>query len=342
MNSHVYSFGGKLFIQSEGVGIGLRASACLARITMCLWDTRWAREQFNQGLSTLLFVRYVDDLRIYLNTINKGWFWENEKWIFDSKRGEEDERTPEVRTREEINKSFDGIFECLNFTTETQNDFKQGTLPTLDVQTKTSPEGTIDFRHFTKEMASNILLEANTALSKSTIFSALRQDLIRRLLNTRRETDWSTRINIIEEYTQLLANSGHKYSFAKAVILQAITKYEFMVERANLPSTDKKHIPLYRERIFDQPARKILKYITPLVWYTGENLKDPYRHQWKKKIKRSFNRKEREEKKRRDLKRRPDGELKSRKRTTTAIFVPSTNKSLLMKMISKKEEKLIE
>ena len=341
MNSHVYSFGGKLFIQSEGVGIGLRASACLARITMCLWDTRWAREQYNLGLSTLLFIRYVDDLRIYLNTINRGWFWEDEQWIFDAERGEKDERTPEARTREEINKSFNGIFDCLNFTTETQNDFQQGTLPTLDVQTKTSSEGIIDFRHFTKEMASNTVLEATTALSKSTIFSALRQDLIRRLLNTRRETDWSTRISIIEDYTQLLANSGHKYAFAKAVILQAITKYESMIERANLPPTDKKYIPLYRARTFDQPARKILKYITPLIWYTGENLKDPYRHQWKKKIKRSFNRKEREERKRMDWKRR-EVVKKKRRRTTTAIFIPSTERSLLMKIVSEKEEKLAE
>ena len=141
-------------------------------------------------------------------------------------------------------------------------------------------------------MANNVLLESSTALSKATIFSSLRQDLVRRLLNTRREADWSTRIEVIEEYTQLLANSGHKYAFAKSIILQAITKYEVMVKRSLLNENDKRFTPLYRGRDFKQDERKIMKYVSPFIWFTNENIKDPYRNMWKGKIKRSFNRNE--------------------------------------------------
>ena len=49
MMSHVYSFGGKVFIQGDGAGIGLRASVCLARIVMCQWDSRWAKRQFHMA-----------------------------------------------------------------------------------------------------------------------------------------------------------------------------------------------------------------------------------------------------------------------------------------------------
>ena len=148
----------------------------------------------------------------------------------------------------------------------------------------------IDFKHFSKPMTSNILLEQSTALSKATIFSCLRQDLVRRLLHTRRETEWQSRLNLIEEYTQLLSNSGHKFSFSKSVILQAITKYETMVWRSELNKENKKYLPLYRERQFDHKNRIITKYINPSVWYSGEKVKDPYRNIWKGKIKRSFNR----------------------------------------------------
>ena len=37
-----YSFAGNLYKQKKGLGIGLRASACLARICMCKWDQLWS------------------------------------------------------------------------------------------------------------------------------------------------------------------------------------------------------------------------------------------------------------------------------------------------------------
>ena len=227
------------------------------------------------------------------------------------------------------------MISCLEFTTETQSDFISGTLPTLDFQTRILDNGEIDFTHFTKPMANNILLESNTALSKATIFSALRQDLIRRLLHTRRQTPWEERIKIIEDYTRLLANSGHKYSFSKSIILQAITKYEWMVERSLLEEKDRRYLPLYRNKGFDQPRRKILKYILPSVWYTDDNIKDPYRNQWKNNIKRSFDRK----KEKRISNWQSKHESRS-KRVTSTMFVPSSEEGLLMKKVKEKEESI--
>ena len=321
MSCHIYSFGGRIYLQKNGAGIGLRASACLARILMCHWDSLWAKKNYFLGLSAILFIRYVDDLRIYLNAINKGWSWKNGLWEYDKEEANKDQRTPEQRTREEINKAFDSIIDCLEFTTETQSDYVEDTLPTLDVQIKTMPTGEIDYIHFSKPMASNILLEASTALSKSTVFNCLRHDLVRRLLHTRRETDWDTRIKIIEEYTQLLSNSGHRYSFSKSIILQAITKYEMMVWRSKLQKENKLYLPLHRDRVFNQEERKIAKYVTPMIWYTGENVKDPYRNIWKSKIKRSFNRNLNKPQRLQMMK-----SSNKKQRFTTTLFVPSSHK----------------
>ena len=41
MNTHIYFFGGKLFLQKESGPIGLRSTACLAAIVMKLWDLAW-------------------------------------------------------------------------------------------------------------------------------------------------------------------------------------------------------------------------------------------------------------------------------------------------------------
>ena len=63
-------------------------------------------------------------------------------------------------------------------------------------------------------------------------------------------------INIINKYAQLLIDSGH-----------------------NL-----------RNRNFDRTQRIIQKYITPYVWYSDTNIKDPYRSLWKNHIKRKSTR----------------------------------------------------
>ena len=45
-----YSFGGDLFLQFSGAGIGLRGSASLAKVTMGMWDKAWARLMYSWGI----------------------------------------------------------------------------------------------------------------------------------------------------------------------------------------------------------------------------------------------------------------------------------------------------
>ena len=329
MGCHVYSFGGHLFLQKKGAGIGLRSSACLARVCMCLWDTKWASIQNILGLTAILFLRYVDDLRLYLFPINRGWSWDviTKSWKYQHDTC--DKRTFDERTKEELRKSFDSVIDCLSFTTETQDDFVSKTLPTLDFQTTTYSNGYIDFTHFSKPMSNNLVIEAGTALPKGTIFSSLRQDLVRRLLNTNRNTPWKNRIQIIEDYTQLLLNSGHKYPFIRAVVTQAITKYEYMYYRSKLHNKNPRFRPLYRNRSYQENDRQIMKYLNPQVWYKDVEIGDCFRKQWKRGIKRKFNRKNKTSPRRDEC-----------VKFCSTMFVPSTMGGKLADMISETEEKL--
>ena len=161
MATNVYSFAGDIYLQSTGAGIGLRAAACLARICMCIWDSKWATMQKDLGLSAMIFMRYVDDLRIHLFPINKGWFWSECTWKYVPDKI--DTRSDETRKKEDI-------FETLKFTTETQEDFSNNMLPTLDFQVSVEAGGKLDFMHFTKPMCNNLVLEVVTVLSQDTVF----------------------------------------------------------------------------------------------------------------------------------------------------------------------------
>ena len=87
-------------------------------------------------------------------------------------------------------------------------------------------------------MSNNITIQFGTGLAKNVIFSALRQELIRRMLNCCTELDWDSRLSIVSDFIQLLVNSGHRYAFIKSVTLQAITKYKYMLWRASLKKED--------------------------------------------------------------------------------------------------------
>ena len=134
MNITYYSFGGELFKQEEGAGIGLRASACMAKILMGVIDKLWAGIQNTWKLSVAIFFRYIDDLRLYIFPISAGWYWSETGWEY---RNEEDDlRSPIERTKEELAKSFNSIVRFITFTTESEEEFSNNFLPTLDFQTQ--------------------------------------------------------------------------------------------------------------------------------------------------------------------------------------------------------------
>ena len=194
------------------------------------------------------------------------------------------DRSDIVRTCEEICKTLNSCLDFLTFTTESEEDFTNNYLPTLDVQTKVNSQGVIEFMFFSKPMANNLLIQRGSALPKNIIFSSLRQDLIRRLCNCSEEVEIDERLKIINNFIQLLVNSQHKYPFIKSVVLQALTKHKTMVARAALPQSNKRHMPLYRSRHFNWEQRTLLKCVEPGVWYKDLSLGDRYKNVWKGRV----------------------------------------------------------
>ena len=144
---------------------------------------------------------------------------------------------------------------------------------------------------------------------------------------------------MIEEFTQLLVNSGHKFTFIKSIILQAVTKYEYMLGRNRLDQSDARYQPLYRARTYDDMNRKILKYINISLLYTREDLGDPFRQKWKRFVKRKSDRRQLNKRKR-IAERNKKVEEKDNRRITTTMFVPSSQNGVLLALLEQVEEEL--
>ena len=185
-------------------------------------------------------------------------------------------------------------------------------------------------------MANNITIQYGTGLGKSIIFSSLRQELIRRMTNCSTELNWDERMKIIEEFIQLLINSGHRYPFIKSVTLQAMTRYKYMLRRANLEPGDIKFRPLYRARSYDQTKRKLSKMVEGMTWYKGIETYDKFRNDWKKKVTYRMNRGGFRHRMNNDHKYK----VSERKDIECAMFVPPSEGSLLLKYVEDAESKL--
>ena len=164
------------------------------------------------------------------------------------------------------------------------------------------------------------------------VFSSIRQDLCRRLLNTSRLEPIETFKKVVEDYVQVLSNSGHQFSFIKAAVLQAITKFKYMEERSNLSIDHPRYRPLYRGRSYKRNERLITKRVQLSTWFTGESLGDPWRQCWKSRIKR-----------RGSLKGEnitdTTGEAE-KKEVTTTFFVPASKDGQLYRGIQEREMKI--
>ena len=326
-SSTCYKFGGRIFRQRKGLGIGLRASAALARLTMCVWDNRWALTQKYFGLTLRMFFRYVDDVRMMLKPIVKGWTWGSKGWYFDPQS--QDERDPDRRTIEEVGKSLNDVWKFLKFTTEGEAEFEESFLPTLDFSTQVLESGYVRYKFFSKPMSSNLVLMKSTALSATCIFSSLRQELLRRLYNTDFREGYDERIRVTEEFIKLLVNSGHAFQYVKSVILQALTKYTFVVYRSSVGKDHKLYSPIHRARDYQVQERKLMKYTDQALWYTDKIQLDKHKDVWKRWV----TRKETYWRKQHKIS-APNA------RVTTAMFVPCTPGAKLLNRLQKVEDEL--
>ena len=74
-----------------------------------------------------------------------------------------------------------------------------GNLPSLDTKIWVQDGWTILFEFFEKTMATNLMVEAGSALSKEVKLATLSEEVTRRLRNSSLDLDYSCRLEILEK-----------------------------------------------------------------------------------------------------------------------------------------------
>ena len=75
MNTHLFRWDGRMFLQRKGGPIGLRVTCCVARITMLHWDGKLLEKLKKNNVKLDEGARYMDDIRAILSGLREGWRW---------------------------------------------------------------------------------------------------------------------------------------------------------------------------------------------------------------------------------------------------------------------------
>ena len=79
MENHVYRIEGNIRRQKAGGAIGSELTGETARNYMVQWDQKLRKKLKKLGIHTCMYARYVDDIVMALNVINKGWLYDKKK-----------------------------------------------------------------------------------------------------------------------------------------------------------------------------------------------------------------------------------------------------------------------
>jgi hypothetical protein len=137
MNTHVYGFDSKIYLQKAGGPIGLQSTCAVARVTMSYWDGKWLELMRHNNIIIKKSNRYMDDIRAFLKSLQEGWRWYEGGLCYTESWRLEDELAGLSSTRRTGNiliQSMNEVLPFLRFTLEIGDDFPDGKLPSLDTK----------------------------------------------------------------------------------------------------------------------------------------------------------------------------------------------------------------
>ena len=128
MNNHYYKINGQIRRQAEGGAIGSELTGEVARNFMVNWDKRYLKVLKTLGITKELYARYVDDILVSLNVINKGWRFDGDagKLVFSEDKAKVDTRTGMERTAQILVDIANSLDKNIQFTWDIPEKNKNG------------------------------------------------------------------------------------------------------------------------------------------------------------------------------------------------------------------------
>ena len=206
-------------------------SCAVHRPFMMRWDRVFREKGTARGLRILLDERYVDDKENIIEA-----------------RSEED--TDEALARE-IKEIADTVMPGIEMEVDIASNHSDGCLPILDMSVWLDSDGNIRYKHYSKPMASKLVIPERSAHPNSGKRSVHVSEIVRRICNTSRELDWDIYVApVLTEYMSRMRASGYSQDYREHVLRNALAIYD-----SKLRKNDDGTVPLNRPKGYKKIER---------------------------------------------------------------------------------------
>ena len=269
---HVYSFGGKTYCQTDSGPIGLRITMAVARLVMGEWGEKMKAILTDADIKIFLSGLFVDDCRYLTSSLPDGvrWSQDEKKFVFRKEWKSEDcLQNKNQRTSQELCHAMNSIYSNIKFTIETESDFSNKRLPTLDFDLWVEEGNYLRYSFYEKPMKNPFCIMQQSAMSNKTKIQILSQDLVRRMLNVGDNVSQDERNKIVDDYTDRLIRSGYSEAQVRDIIVSGLTGYE----RKKTKAANEK-APLHRPAATTLNIRLHKKLTERENWFKNQKQKE--------------------------------------------------------------------
>ena len=240
-----YAFGGKIYLQQSGGPIGARITMAASRLRMYDWGEKYSMILWRSSIYMYLSPKnYVDDVRQATDHIKRGVHYDKEvdtmvykeEWkIEDDENDFSDLKRMGLACMEAMN----SVAEDLTFTVETEEDFENGRLQTLDFEMWFDvQEGVIKHSFFEKKMQTPLVIMERSAMGIQQKYSISANDLVRRLSNMGKTMTINDHVEVVDKFTYKLKASGYSQGQAREIVISGVRGYKSKVERRKRAGQD--------------------------------------------------------------------------------------------------------
>ena len=188
-----------------------------AELVMQDWSEKYNQILMNSGLSTPLLAGYVDDGRQGTSTLKIGMRYNKDMNKFThSQDAEQEDKNKKVMGESRNERmarvclvAMNSVNEDLEFTVESQEEYENERLPTLDFAIWQEDMGTLNHSYFQKDMKSPYVIMSRSAMATQQKIQILSNEVTRRIFNINKDKNTQQEYNkMLDKMTQELRNSG--------------------------------------------------------------------------------------------------------------------------------------